>query len=94
MVGLTDECQSWLGSCNFGYSKQRYYTIQAANNKDADQTAHLTRKRIIFFSNQLTLVKSQRNGLLQRILKRHLFDKPLMNSLKVNCLAMELVARH
>ena len=31
--------ESW----NFGYSKQRYYTIQAVNNKGADQTARMRR---------------------------------------------------
>ena len=37
---------SWwdeLGSWNFGYSKQRYYTVQAVNNKGADQTARMHR---------------------------------------------------
>ena len=31
------------GSSNFGYSKKRYYTIDAANNKGADQTARMRR---------------------------------------------------
>ena len=32
-----------LGFWNFGFSKQRYYTIQAANNKGADRTAWMRR---------------------------------------------------
>ena len=33
----------WLGARNFSYSKYRYYTIQAANNIGADQTAQICR---------------------------------------------------
>ena len=35
--------RSWLGSWNLGFSMYRYYTIQAANNKGADQTARMRR---------------------------------------------------
>ena len=35
--------RSLLVSWNFGFSKYRYYTFQAANNKGADQTAQMRR---------------------------------------------------
>ena len=34
-----DQLESW----NFGFSKYRYYIIQAANNKGADQPAQMHR---------------------------------------------------
>ena len=38
-LSYRDELESW----NFGFSKCRYYTMQAANNKGADQTARMHR---------------------------------------------------
>ena len=37
----TTKMQISLGSWNFGFSKYRYYTIWAGNNKGADQTARI-----------------------------------------------------
>ena len=39
LLSYRDKLETW----NFGYSKHRYYTIQAANNKGADQTARMRR---------------------------------------------------
>ena len=39
LLSYTDQLESW----NFWYSKYRYYTIQVANNKGADQTAQMRR---------------------------------------------------
>ena len=33
------QLESWI----FGYSKQRYYTVQVENNKGADQTVRMRR---------------------------------------------------
>ena len=39
LLSYRDKLEAWT----FGYSKKRYYTIQAVNNKGADQTAQMHR---------------------------------------------------
>ena len=39
LLSYSDEIEAW----NFRFSKYRYYTIQVANNKGADQTARMRR---------------------------------------------------
>ena len=39
MLSYRDKLESW----NFGFCKYRYYTIEVANNKGADQTAQMRR---------------------------------------------------
>ena len=49
VFGVATKCDSTTHeSLNIGYNKYRYYTVWAANNKGADQTARIRRLICVF----------------------------------------------